>query len=74
MLHLIKLCVGVESLEELARWQKQRLAEKKKKGPDMTDQMNGQVPLLPGPPGVAAPPGADSPRRCKQPGSTLQVP
>ena len=32
MLHLIKLCVGVESLEELARWQKQRLAEKKKKG------------------------------------------
>ena len=32
MLHLIKLCVGVDSLEELARWQKQRLAEKKKKG------------------------------------------
>jgi hypothetical protein len=31
MLHLIKLCVGVDSLEELARWQKQRLAEKKKK-------------------------------------------
>src|SRR5580700_7206254 len=32
MLHLIKLCVGVESLEELAGWQKKRLAEKKKKG------------------------------------------
>jgi hypothetical protein len=32
MLHLIKLCVGVESLEELARWQKKRLQEKKKKG------------------------------------------
>jgi hypothetical protein len=32
MLHLIKLCVGVECLEDLARWQKKRLAEKKKKG------------------------------------------
>ena len=32
MLHLIKLCVGVESLSELAAWQKKRLAEKKKKG------------------------------------------
>src|SRR6185437_14854804 len=32
MLHLIKLCVGVDSVEELARWQKQRLAEKKSKG------------------------------------------
>jgi hypothetical protein len=32
MLHLIKLCVGVESLEDLAAWQKKRLAEKKKKG------------------------------------------
>jgi len=32
MLHLIKLCVGVESLQELAAWQKKRLAEKKKKG------------------------------------------
>jgi len=32
MLHLIKLCVGVSSLEELATWQKRRLAEKKKKG------------------------------------------
>jgi hypothetical protein len=31
MLHLIKLAVGVENLEELVRWQKQRLAEKKKK-------------------------------------------
>jgi hypothetical protein len=32
MLHLIKLCVGVETLDELRAWQKQRLAEKKKKG------------------------------------------
>jgi hypothetical protein len=40
----------------------------------MTDQMNGQVPLLPGPPGVAAPPGTDSPRRCKQPGCGIELP
>ena len=32
MLHLIKLCVGVSSLDELADWQKRRLADKKKKG------------------------------------------
>jgi hypothetical protein len=32
MLHLIKLCVGVSTLEELRDWQKGRLAEKKKKG------------------------------------------
>src|SRR6201996_726343 len=32
MLHLIKLAVGVESLEDLMAWQKKRLAEKKKKG------------------------------------------
>jgi hypothetical protein len=30
-LHLIKLCVGVDTLEELAEWQKQRLAELQKK-------------------------------------------
>jgi hypothetical protein len=30
-LHLIKLCVGVETLEELAAWQKGRIAELKKK-------------------------------------------
>ncbi len=30
-LHLIKLCVGVDSVEDLARWQKGRLAELKKK-------------------------------------------
>jgi hypothetical protein len=30
-LHLIKLCVGVDTLEELALWQKGRLAELKKK-------------------------------------------
>jgi hypothetical protein len=32
MLHLIKLCVGCDSLQELADWQKQRLKEKKAKG------------------------------------------
>lgn len=31
MLNLIKLCVGVDMLEDLARWQSQRLAELKKK-------------------------------------------
>ncbi len=31
-LHIIKLCVGFESLEELADWQKKRLAEKSDKG------------------------------------------
>jgi hypothetical protein len=30
-LHIIKLCVGVDSLEELAAWQKQKLAERKRK-------------------------------------------
>jgi hypothetical protein len=30
-LHLIKLCVGVDSLEELARWQAKRVAALKKK-------------------------------------------
>src|SRR3954465_12335370 len=29
MLHLIKLCVGCDSLQDLAGWQKQRLKEKK---------------------------------------------
>ena len=32
MLHLIKLCVGVSSLDELRAWQKNCLAEKKRKG------------------------------------------
>ena len=31
-LHLIKLCVGCDSLAELADWQKQRLKEKRAKG------------------------------------------
>jgi hypothetical protein len=31
-LNLIKLCVGVESLEDLAQWQKRRLTDLKKKG------------------------------------------
>lgn len=30
-LHLIKLCVGADSLEDLAQWQARRLAELKKK-------------------------------------------
>jgi hypothetical protein len=29
-LHMIKLCVGADSIEELARWQQQRLAEMKR--------------------------------------------
>jgi hypothetical protein len=32
MLHLIKLCVGVDSLQELADWQKKRLKDKRAKG------------------------------------------
>jgi hypothetical protein len=31
-LHLIKLCVGADSIEDLADWQKKRSAERKKKG------------------------------------------
>jgi len=31
-LHLIKLCVGCNSIEDLAQWQKKRLADLKKKG------------------------------------------
>ncbi len=31
-LHLIKLCVGVDNIEELARWQKKRLADQRAKG------------------------------------------
>lgn len=31
-LHLIKLCVGVDSIEELADWQRSRIAEQKKAG------------------------------------------
>ena len=31
-LHLIKLCVGCDSIEDLAQWQKKRLADLKKKG------------------------------------------
>jgi hypothetical protein len=31
-LHLIKLCVGAASIEDLAQWQKKRLAEQKKAG------------------------------------------
>ncbi len=31
-LHIIKLCVGCESLSELAAWQKQRLKEQRAKG------------------------------------------
>ena len=31
-LHLIKLCVGVDKIEALARWQKKRLADQRAKG------------------------------------------
>ena len=31
-LHLLKICVGVEQVEELAAWQKQRLADMKRRG------------------------------------------
>ena len=31
-LHLIKLCVGADSIADLAAWQKKRAAERKKKG------------------------------------------
>ncbi len=31
-LHIVKLCVGAESIEDLAQWQKGRLAEQKKAG------------------------------------------
>lgn len=31
-LHLIKLCVGVDSVQELADWQKERAAQRKKSG------------------------------------------
>jgi hypothetical protein len=32
-LHLIKLCVGCDSIEDLAQWQKQRLARLRKRDP-----------------------------------------
>ena len=31
-LHLIKLCVGADSIEDLSDWQKKRLAQRKKEG------------------------------------------
>ena len=31
-LHLIKLCVGAASIDDLAQWQRKRLAEQKRKG------------------------------------------
>ena len=33
-LHLIKLCVGADSIEDLADWQKKHAVERKKKGGD----------------------------------------
>ncbi len=33
-LHILKLCVGVDSVEELASWQRRRLAALHKAGPD----------------------------------------
>jgi hypothetical protein len=44
-LHLIKLCVGVDSLEDLAGWQKGRIAElKKKKKPLELTHVTRQTP------------------------------
>ena len=44
-LHLIKLCVGVESVEELAAWQAGRLKElKKKKRPLVLMHVTRQTP------------------------------
>ena len=43
--HLIKLCVGVDSVEELADWQKGRLKElKKKKRPLVLMHVTRQTP------------------------------
>ena len=33
-LHLIKLCVGAESVDDLVKWQKGRMAQRKRKGQD----------------------------------------
>jgi hypothetical protein len=44
-LHLIKLCVGVDSVEELATWQKGRLRElKRKKRPPVLMHVTRQTP------------------------------
>jgi len=44
-LHLIKLCVGVDTLDELAQWQKGRIAElKKKKKPLELVHVTRQMP------------------------------
>ena len=32
MIHLIKLCVGCDSVEDLRQWQKEKLAQKRRKG------------------------------------------
>jgi len=32
-LHIIKLCVGIDSVDELAKWQKHRLAQLRKRNP-----------------------------------------
>ncbi len=44
-IHLIKLCVGVDSIEELADWQKGRLKElKKKKRPPVLMHVTRMMP------------------------------
>ncbi len=44
-LHLIKLCVGGESIEDLAAWQKQRRDERKKRGePEENHHVTRQTP------------------------------
>lgn len=39
-LHIIKLCVGVETVEELAQWQLGRIREQKKKGKKKPELMH----------------------------------
>jgi hypothetical protein len=39
-LHIIKLCVGVETVEELAQWQLGRIKEQKKKGKKTPELMH----------------------------------
>jgi hypothetical protein len=39
-LHIIKLCVGVDTVEELAQWQLGRIKEQKKKGKKKPELMH----------------------------------
>lgn len=39
-LHLIKLCVGADSVEDLAQWQMGRIREQKKRGKKKPELMH----------------------------------